>query len=159
MDELKRKCILIHKQSKPSVWTVFGFYWRCGVVVITTAQLHSSKSELRFCAGSYPACGMSEIRDGEDLWQMSWLEIGYVFRQSTIPKNNSSPSVLRANVSMFFISFFSFEFICSRFAVIFDRNCEVSQVLECLENIFKIFIFCFSFSFSFSISFIILRMA
>ena len=26
--------------------------WRRGVVVITTAQLHSSKSELRFCAGS-----------------------------------------------------------------------------------------------------------
>ena len=38
-----------------------------GVVVITTAQLHSTKSELRFCAGSNPARGVSEIRDGEDL--------------------------------------------------------------------------------------------
>ena len=38
-----------------------------GVVVITTAQLHSMKPELRFCAGSSPACGVSEIRDGEDL--------------------------------------------------------------------------------------------
>ena len=37
------------------------------VVVITTAQLHSTKSELRFCAGSNPARGVSEIRDGEDL--------------------------------------------------------------------------------------------
>ena len=40
---------------------------RCGVVVITTAQLHSTKPELRFCAGSNPARGVSEIRDGEDL--------------------------------------------------------------------------------------------
>ena len=40
---------------------------RRGVVVITTAQLHSIKSELRFCAGSNPARGVSEIRDGEDL--------------------------------------------------------------------------------------------
>ena len=29
--------------------------WRRGVVLITTAQLHSTKSELRFCAGSNPA--------------------------------------------------------------------------------------------------------
>ena len=41
--------------------------WRRGVVVITTAQLHSPKPELRFCAGSKPARGVSEIRDGEDL--------------------------------------------------------------------------------------------
>ena len=38
-----------------------------GVVVITTAQLHSTKSELRFCAGSNPARGVSEICDGENL--------------------------------------------------------------------------------------------
>ena len=38
-----------------------------GVVVITTAQLHSTKPKLRFCAGSNPARGVSEIRDGEDL--------------------------------------------------------------------------------------------
>ena len=37
---------------------------RHGVVVITTAQLHSTKPELRFCASSNP---VSEIRDGEDL--------------------------------------------------------------------------------------------
>ena len=38
-----------------------------GVVAITTAQLHSTKPELSFCADSNPAHGMSEIRDGEDL--------------------------------------------------------------------------------------------
>ena len=37
------------------------------LVVIATAQLHSTKLELRFCAGSNPARGVSEIRDGEDL--------------------------------------------------------------------------------------------
>ena len=37
------------------------------LVVITTAQLHSTKSELRFCAGSNPACGVSEICDSENL--------------------------------------------------------------------------------------------
>ena len=41
--------------------------WHCGVVVITTAQLHSMKPEFRFCAGSNPAHGISEICDGEDL--------------------------------------------------------------------------------------------
>ena len=46
-----------------------------GVVIITTAQLHLSKPELRFCAGSNPARGVSEIRDGQDLWQWSRLEI------------------------------------------------------------------------------------
>ena len=40
--------------------------WRLGVVVITTAQLHSTKPDLRFCAGSNSACGVLEIRNGED---------------------------------------------------------------------------------------------
>ena len=42
-------------------------WWRRGVVVITTAQLHATKPEFRFCTGSNPARGESEIRDGEDL--------------------------------------------------------------------------------------------
>ena len=41
--------------------------WRRGIVVITTAQLHSIKPELRLCASSNPARGGLEIRDGEDL--------------------------------------------------------------------------------------------
>ena len=40
---------------------------RSKVVVITTAQLQSTKSELRFCTGSNLAHVVSEIRDGEDL--------------------------------------------------------------------------------------------
>ena len=35
--------------------------------IIITAQLHSTKPELRFCTGSNPARSVSEIRDGEDL--------------------------------------------------------------------------------------------
>ena len=41
--------------------------WRLGVVVIDTAQLHLTKAELRFCAGSNSGHGVSEIHDGEDL--------------------------------------------------------------------------------------------
>ena len=37
------------------------------VVVITTAQLHSTKSEPRFCAGSNPPPSVLEICDGEGL--------------------------------------------------------------------------------------------
>ena len=45
-------CILAHNLRNQ---------WRSGVVIITAAQLHSTKPELRFCAGSNPACGMSEM--------------------------------------------------------------------------------------------------
>ena len=37
-------------------------FWRRGVVVITTAQLHSTKLELRFCAGSNPARRFEMVR-------------------------------------------------------------------------------------------------
>ena len=37
------------------------------VVVITTAQLPSTKPKIRFCTGSNPARCVSEIRDREDL--------------------------------------------------------------------------------------------
>ena len=40
------------------LYSNFGFR---GVVVLTTAQLHSTKPELRFCAASNP------VHDGEDL--------------------------------------------------------------------------------------------
>ena len=44
------------------------FTWCRSVVIITTAQLHSTKPELRFCAGSNPTRSMSEmIHDGENL--------------------------------------------------------------------------------------------
>ena len=53
----------------------------------TIAQLHSTRPELRFCAGSNPAHGMLEIRDGEDLSQWSRLAIKLnAFCQSTIPQ-------------------------------------------------------------------------
>ena len=59
---------------------------RRGVVVITTAQLHPTNPELRFCADSNPARGVSEIRNCEDLWQWSGLKIRLnAFCRSTIP--------------------------------------------------------------------------
>ena len=50
-------------------------------------RLHSTNSELRFCAGPNPAPGVSEIRNDEDLWQWSRLEVRLkAFRRSTIPQ-------------------------------------------------------------------------
>ena len=74
--------------------------WRRVTVVVTTPQLHWTKPELRFCAGSNPTRGVSEIRGGEDLWQWSLLEIKLnAFRRSTMPQPppppiNSSSQVL-----------------------------------------------------------------
>ena len=40
-----------------------------GVVVKTTTHFHLTKPKLRFCGGSNPARGVSEIRDCEELCQ------------------------------------------------------------------------------------------
>ena len=64
-------------------------------MVISTAQLHSTNPELRFCAGSNSARNVSEIRNWEDLWQVSRLALRLnAFRRSTYHKNNSSSSSL-----------------------------------------------------------------
>ena len=42
-------------------WMNYSYEKFCGVVVITIAQLHSTKPEPRFCVGMNPVCGMSEI--------------------------------------------------------------------------------------------------
>ena len=41
--------------------------WCRGVLVITAAQLPSTKLEFRSCVGSNPACGVLEIFDGRNL--------------------------------------------------------------------------------------------
>ena len=41
--------------------------WHRGVVVITTAQPHSTKPKLKLYPSSDPALGLSEIRHGEDV--------------------------------------------------------------------------------------------
>ena len=75
---------------------------RRGVVVITTAQPHSTKPELSFCAGSNPARGVSEIRDGEDRWQWSRLEIRLnAFRWSTIPQKQFIIIIIIVVIIMF----------------------------------------------------------
>ena len=87
------KLKLLQKREIPRVYTFgknltfFSASWCRGVVVITTTKLHSTKPELRFCAGSNPARSVSKIHDGEDLWQWSRQEIRLSnFRWSTIIK-------------------------------------------------------------------------
>ena len=67
--------------------------WCRGVVVLTTTQLHSTKSDLSICIGSIPACGVLEIWDGEDPGQLAWLQIRLnVFVGQPYHENNlSSP--------------------------------------------------------------------
>ena len=45
-----------------------------GVMIITIAQLHPAKPELRFCAGLKIVHGVSEVRNGDNLRQYT-LEI------------------------------------------------------------------------------------
>ena len=59
--------VMIHPVNEIYIIEEVNSLWRRGVVVITTAQLHSTKPELNFCAGSNPARAVSKIRDGEDL--------------------------------------------------------------------------------------------
>ena len=47
-------------QTKPD-FSIRDISWCPGVVVITTVQIYSTKPELRFCADSDPAGGVSEI--------------------------------------------------------------------------------------------------
>ena len=53
--------------KKSDVFLMQNQMFFSGVVVINTVQLHSAMSELRFCVGSNPVCGMSEIYNGENL--------------------------------------------------------------------------------------------
>ena len=54
--------------------TIWGA-WNRDVVVITTVQLKSTKPELRFSQIQTSPRGVSDIRDSEDLRQLTRLEI------------------------------------------------------------------------------------
>ena len=63
------------------------FFYVCGEVVNTTAQLHSVKSEVRFCARSNSADGVLEICNGKKLRQWSQLKVRLnALRQAAIPQ-------------------------------------------------------------------------
>ena len=142
------------------------FFWHRGVVVVTPAQLHSTKPELRFCPSLNPACGASEIRDGEDLWQWSWLELRLnSFRWSTIPQKNPiqfnsilwcfTPWYVAQKAIWFCTYMYIFSplvwtkwrlwsdmhFIIIFFIIVFEFFCRCSL---CLWQLFQIFLYCFS---------------
>ena len=74
----------------------------------------TTKSELRFCAGSSPDCGVSEIRDNEDFRQQSRLEIRLsAYLRSTIPRKQFIiiiiiiiTIIISKDTSRFLLSFF-----------------------------------------------------
>ena len=59
-------------------------------MVITAAQLHSTKPELRFYAGQSPSRDVLEIHDGKDHWHLFRLERGLnAVRLSNIPQKTN----------------------------------------------------------------------
>ena len=73
--------------------------WRLVVVVITTAQLNSKKSQLRLVAVSNPARTMSEICDSENLREWSQLEIRHECLSSV---NHSAKTVYHIIIKKLF---------------------------------------------------------
>lgn len=83
----------LHQICERRTWTSWWFIvlWRSGrskywkernrikdlleLCRVATAQLHSTKSELRLCTGSNPTCGMSEIQLKMRLNVFSWWPI------------------------------------------------------------------------------------
>ena len=59
--------VFIHTPTYAHIHTAQHSFLRRGVMAIATAQLHSTKPEFRFCAGSNPARSVSEIHDGEKI--------------------------------------------------------------------------------------------
>ena len=64
----------------------------------------SAKHELRFCADSNPARGVSEIRNADDLWKWSRLEIRLdTFRMSTISQKQFIIMIIIIIIMIFII--------------------------------------------------------
>ena len=93
--------------------------WRRGAVVFTTAQLHSSKP------------GVLEIRDGEDLWQWSPLEIWLnAFSRWTIPQKQF---IIMSNYSNTdFYEFYRFKVF--KFYLIFRTDVIYNDILVFLSS-------------------------
>ena len=74
-------------------WNVYLCKRFRSVVVITTAQFHSTKPEIGFCTCLNPVRSVLGFCDGENLWQWSRQEIRLnTFRWSTIPQKKKSSS-------------------------------------------------------------------
>ena len=81
---------LLASESQTKEWKVKNAR---GYKTLTQNRNTHSKPEHRFCAGSNPSRGLSEIRDGEDIWQWFRLEIRLEIRLnglrwSTIPQKH-----------------------------------------------------------------------
>ena len=68
-------------------------------VVITTAQLHATKSKLRFYAGSNPAQGVREICNGENLTVNLALQNLHKDKNIVFQKSDKRNSVAIANLT------------------------------------------------------------
>ena len=96
------------------------------------------KPELRFCADSNPVLGVSEIRDGEDLWQWSWLEIRLkAFRRSTIPQKQFIIIIINSSSSASKVTFsrpLVITIVCHVFFNSFKQNSAYSLFENSLQQ-------------------------
>ena len=76
---------------------IIHYFKRRRVVVITAVKFHSTRPELRFCAGLNSANGMSEIHDGEDILKGTRLT---VFPPSTIPQKQFIIIIIITNLNI-----------------------------------------------------------
>ena len=87
---LQRPLKWVDERLTLSFWTNCGSgrEGRFNVVVINAAHLHYTKPKIMLCAGSDAAHGVSEICNGENLWQWFQLEmkLNDSFSRSTIPQ-------------------------------------------------------------------------
>ena len=82
----------------------------------TTEQRNATKPELRFCSGSNPAHGVSEIWNGENHWKLFQLGIKRrLFLWSTIPQKQSHNS--KVGKHLYYWCWYSLHFFLVSLAV------------------------------------------
>ena len=101
--------ILILSLLRTFFFVFYSFYFSTykivdseySTVVFITAQVHSTKPELRSCAGSNPTHEVSEICDDENFWQWSRPKIRLnAIRQSTIPRKQFIIIFVRIDIKL-----------------------------------------------------------
>ena len=111
-----------------------------GVVVMTTAQLHSTKPELKFCTSSDTARSVLGICNGEDLWQWPRLEIRLnAFRWSTIPQKQFIIIIIIIIIIIALMDFLTayLQYFVKKVLSFKRKSCIVSENFE-----FRYFVIC-----------------
>ena len=119
--------------------TVYSYIISTGIVVITIAQVYSTKLKPEFCAILNPACSVSEACDSENQWQWSLLDLKLTCsRQSTI---HQKPLIIIILDDFSQNGILSHSGILAKNCLAFATNVSIKQtisiVIICLSLMFK----------------------